>query len=159
MASFERWFYVDSLDVFRSVSEATSECMKLQCLRHNARGHDGLSAHRALDESEGGKFCIAFCRPAATAARMSFDHCLILYLQQDCYALRDVTLWQAERLGVSVEHLLVRFAVIRVALHSLAICSTLTLGTSAPQTRSARNRTSRRGSLTTRSFYYADTIC
>ncbi len=32
-------------------------------------------------------------------------------IQQDCYALRDVTLWLAESVGVSVEHLLTRFAV------------------------------------------------
>ena len=36
-----------------------------------------------------------------------FRHCV----QQDCYALRDATIWLAERLGVSVECLLVRFAV------------------------------------------------
>jgi hypothetical protein len=36
-----------------------------------------------------------------------FRHCF----QQDCYALRDVTSWLAEHLGVSVECLLVRFAV------------------------------------------------
>ena len=40
-----------------------------------------------------------------------FDPCFRNSAQQDCYALRDVTIWLAEHLRVRVERLLVRFAV------------------------------------------------
>jgi hypothetical protein len=65
VASFERWFYVDTLAIFRAVPDMAGGCMKLQCLRHNAPGHGGLSAHRALDAAWEGKYYIAFLETRA----------------------------------------------------------------------------------------------
>jgi DNA polymerase III epsilon subunit-like protein len=49
----ERWGYVDTLEVMRSVEFAGLGCVKLQCLLTAFPEGNGLRAHRALDDALG----------------------------------------------------------------------------------------------------------
>ena len=53
---FERWVYVDTLRVFRSVAMGAMPCLKLQCMMERLCHPDDLKAHRARDD------CVALLR-------------------------------------------------------------------------------------------------
>ncbi len=50
VCSFEKWYFVDTLEIFRSVPEMSSGCLKLQCLRKLTPVREDLAAHRALED-------------------------------------------------------------------------------------------------------------